>query len=80
MRLAGGAKSDHVNKSGGSMKLSVKQVLGYANFAVGLLCLLSWFMNSLGWIRLGDPVGQLIMVPVCFGLGTLLLEKTAQTK
>jgi len=62
------------------MNLSYKKILGYANIGVGLLCLLSWLMNTLGWIRLGDPVGQLIMVPVCFGLATLLLEKTAQTK
>jgi hypothetical protein len=62
------------------MKLPYKRILGYANLAVGLLCLLSWLLNTLGWIRLGDPVGQLIMVPVCFGLGTLLLEQTAQPK
>jgi hypothetical protein len=37
-------------------------------------------MNTVGWIRLGDPVGQLIMVPVCIGLGTLLLEKKEQPK
>jgi len=66
--------------SGGFMKLTFKKVLGYTNIGVGLLCILSWLLNTLGWIGLGDPVGQLIMVPVCIALGTLLLEKTPQTK
>ena len=62
------------------MKQPFKKVLGYTNIGVGFLCILSWLMNTLGWIRLGDHVGQLIMVPVCFALGTLLLEKPAQTR
>ena len=60
------------------MKLAYKKVLGYANIGLGLLCILIWLLNFLGWIRLGDPVGQLIMAPVCFSLGILLLEKTSQ--
>jgi len=62
------------------MQLPFKRVLGYTNIVAGILCILIWLMNTVGWIRLGDPVGQLIMVPVCIGLGTLLLEKKEQPK
>jgi hypothetical protein len=54
-------------------------MLGYANICLAFLCLLSWLLNSLGTIRVGDPEGQIIMVPVCTVLGTMLLRPTPKT-
>ena len=62
------------------MKPAYKKILGYACMVLGLLCILSWLLNSVGWIRLGDPEAQLIMVPVCFVLGALLLKEKSQTE
>ena len=62
------------------MKLDKKKVLGYVCIGLGLLCILSWLLNSVGWIRLGDPEVQLIMVPVCFVLGASLLKEKSQTE
>jgi hypothetical protein len=60
------------------MKLTYKNLLGYANIVLGFTCILSWLFNSLGWIRLGDPTGQLIVAPVCFLLGTMLLPAASK--
>jgi hypothetical protein len=62
------------------MKINFQKAIGYANIGLGVLCILSWLFNTLGWIKFGDPVAQLIMVPVCFVLGTALLNSTSQTK
>ena len=62
------------------MKKKFQNILGYANLGLGILCLLSWLWNTLGWIRFGDPVAQLIIAPVCFLLGGLLPQTTSQTK
>jgi hypothetical protein len=58
------------------MNKNFKKILGFANLGLGLICLLSWLWNTLGWIRFGDPVAQLIMAPVCFFLGAALLTTT----
>lgn len=58
------------------MKLTRQKLPGYANLMLGSLCLLAWLFNSLGWVRLGDPGAQLIMAPVCFMLGAMLLPAT----
>jgi hypothetical protein len=57
------------------MKLAFKKTIGYTNIGLGFLCALSWLLNTLGAIHLGDPDGQLIMVPVCFALGAMLLKE-----
>ena len=57
-----------------------QKALGYTNVGLGWLCLLSWLLNSIGWVRIGDPEAQLIMVPVCFVLGMALLKKTVPPK
>jgi hypothetical protein len=62
------------------MKPAYNKILGYACIGLGLLCILSWLLNSVGLIRLGDPEAQLIMVPVCFVLASVLLKKTSQTE
>ena len=62
------------------MNKNFKKFLGYANLGLGILCLLSWLWNTLGWIQFGNPVAQLIMAPVCFMLGGLLLQTSSQTK
>jgi hypothetical protein len=62
------------------MKLTYKKVLkvlGYANLGLGLLCILVWILNSLSWIRLGSPDGQLISAVACITLGTILLAEKA---
>jgi hypothetical protein len=62
------------------MKPAYKKILGYACIGLGLLCILSWLLNSVGWIRLGNPQGQLMIAPVCFVLGALLLKEKSQTE
>jgi hypothetical protein len=32
------------------MNKNFKKFLGYANLVLGLICLLSWLWNTLGWI------------------------------
>ena len=51
-----------------------QKMLAYGMFGVGGLCLLVAGMNALGWIRLGSPVGQLIMAPVCFSIGLMIIK------
>lgn len=60
------------------MRLVYKKGIGYANIGLGIRCFVSWLFNFLGWIRLGNPQGQLIMVSVCFVLGKMLLNETSQ--
>ncbi len=62
------------------MNKNFKKFLGYANLVLGLICLLSWLWNTLGWIRFGNPVAELIMAPICFMLGGMLLQTTPQPK
>lgn len=60
------------------MRLVFKKGIGYANIGLSILCFVSWLFNFLGWIHLGNPQGQLIMVPVCFVLGKMLIDEASQ--
>jgi ascorbate-specific PTS system EIIC-type component UlaA len=61
------------------MRHSFKIMVGYANICLAFVCLLFWLLNFLGYIGVGDPVGQIIMVPVCTVLGTMLLRPGTKT-
>jgi hypothetical protein len=59
---------------------NLKKFLGYANLALGLICFLGWLWNTLGWIDFGNRVAELIMAPICFILGAMLLQTSPQSK
>jgi hypothetical protein len=51
------------------------KTLGYIVIVLGVICLVVWGMNVLGWVRLGDPTGQILIAPVCVALGLMLLRR-----
>jgi hypothetical protein len=55
-----------------------QKMLGFGMIGVGLLCLLTWGLNALGWIRMGSSIGQLIMAPVCFSIALMILRPRIQ--
>jgi hypothetical protein len=61
------------------MKQSIIKLLGYANICLAFICLLSWLLNTLGYIRLGEPTAQLIIAPVCIAVGIMVLRPKKQT-
>jgi hypothetical protein len=57
---------------------SFRKAVAYANLGLGVLCLLLWGMNMLGWIGIGSTDGQAIAGITCLALGLMLLgEKKA---
>jgi hypothetical protein len=59
---------------------SFRHFLAYANIGLGLVSILLWVMNTLTWIRVGDPQGQILAGVVCLSLGILLLAQKSQKK
>jgi hypothetical protein len=67
-------------KAGGRMtNLVFRKGIGFANIMLGLLCLLCWWLNTMGWIRVGDPTAQLIIAPVCLALGVVFTKETSRS-
>ena len=47
--------------------------IGWLAIVLGILCILEWIMNLIGWISWGSATGQAIMGPVGIALGIGLL-------